>query len=109
MKKLTILGLLFFGFASQADAQEVKVKKTERITLVKSGPSEPVAKKNQTNSLKSDAEQIAGYEAVIKAIDQKEAWIKANPEELKLAQENGWFKEADATRAALKNKIQALK
>lgn len=100
MKKVAILALIFGGFVFNGYSQENN-KKPERIKLYPS---------THTSETKLTPEQeIQECEQHLEALDAKEAWIKENPEELKIANENGWFANADQTRVQLKARIKELK
>lgn len=92
MKKVIILAALFIGVSYTAEAQ----LKTSTATKV------------EKTDTRTNQEKIDGYKYHIKALDQKEAWIRSNPEELKIANEQGWFDMANKTRAELKAQIAQL-
>lgn len=102
MKKIFILATLFVGFSTATTAQVKTEKKPERIRLVKGGES-------GVKETISPADEIKRCESNLKALDQKEAWLKKNPEELKKATEDGWFTDAKKTRAILNARIKELK
>ncbi len=92
MKKVLILVALVLSVSYNANAQQKQTTpvKTEQVD-------------NRT-----DAEKLAGYKDLLKALDTKEAWIRSNPEEVKIANEQGWFENAAKTRKDLKAKIAEI-
>lgn len=100
MKKFTVLVALLIMGGLSSFAQEKK-NSPERIKLVPSS--------HQSQTTKTKAEQIQELEAHLEALDAKEAYIRKSPEETKLAQENGWFANADKQRKEIKQKIEQLK
>ncbi|UKN02504.1 hypothetical protein K6119_03085 [Paracrocinitomix mangrovi] len=100
MKKLFLSVFVVLGASLGAVAQETP-NKPERIKLYPSSHS--------TNNELTPQEEIIKCEQHLEALDQKEAAIKSNPEELKIAQENGWFENAEKTRKELKARIEELK
>ncbi len=110
MKKIITIGIFAFGFSVAVNAQENKEKQPERIKLVKvENTSQNSTNQEPTQKFATPEEEIAWCENQIKALDQKEEWIKNNPEETKIAEENGWFTEAEAQRVSLKARIEKLK
>lgn len=112
MKKIFILAIAFIGLSGVSFAQEKTEKKPERIKLVKNGQSSSVKTNDVKQPVKkelSPAEEISRCEATLKALDQKEAWLRSNPNELEIALENNWFKNANETRATLNARIKELK
>ncbi|MGV6860384.1 MAG: hypothetical protein ACWA41_01355 [Putridiphycobacter sp.] len=91
MKKVLILAALVLSVSYSANAQL-------KNNTVKTQPVD-----NRT-----DAEKIQAYKDHLKALDTKEEWIRSNPEEMKIAQEQGWFENAARTRKELKAKIAEL-
>ncbi|MCB0478033.1 MAG: hypothetical protein KDC84_07715 [Crocinitomicaceae bacterium] len=71
-----------------------------------------VSKKNgvEVNQRLTEAErtELQSKKDLLKALDKKEAWIRSNPEELKLAEESGWFANAEKTRAEVRKRIKEL-
>jgi len=98
---LTVSFLLVVGATSFSQQSSTKVS-SMKVYKMESTPS--TAQKVEMTK----EEEIAYCKGVIEALDQKEAWIRSNPEELKLATENGWFVNADATRASLLARIKEL-
>lgn len=94
------MALIFGGFVFNGYSQENN-KKPERIKLY------PSTHANETKL--TPEQEILECEQHLEALDGKEAWIKENPEELKIANENGWFEKADKTRVELKARIKELK
>jgi hypothetical protein len=91
MKKVILLLAFIAGVAYTADAQ---LKKT----------STPVEKVDN----RSDEDQIRIYKSHLRALDKKEEYLKSNPDELKIANEEGWFLKAAETRKDLLTKIAKL-
>lgn len=109
MKKTTLITLVFFGFSFVSSAQEGNQNGKERITLYKVEQQESSNSRTQSDKkFSTPEEEIAYCNEMLNALDQKEAWIRNNPEELKIAQENGWFEKAEATRKELRERIQKL-
>ena len=94
---LLVIGTTGFGQQNNTQVSPMKVYKMESTVA-------PEQKVEMTKE-----EEIAYCEGVINALDQKEAWIRSNPEELKLATENGWFVNANATREKMGARIIELK
>ena len=92
MKKVIVLAVLFLGVSFASNAQ----LKTNTTTKVE---------KTDTRTVQ---EKIDGLKYNLKALDQKEAWIRSNPEELKIANKEGWFAFADKIRAEIKLQIAEL-
>jgi len=92
MKKVLILVALVLSVSYNANAQQRQTS--------------PV--KTQQVDNRTDAEKLAGYKDLLKALDTKEAWIRSNPEEVKIANEQGWFENAAKTRKELKAKIAEI-
>jgi hypothetical protein len=91
MKKVILLVAFIAGVAYTADAQ-LRTNTT------------PVEKVDN----KSDEEKLSAYKSLLGALDKKEAWIRSNPAETKIANEEGWFTNADATRKDLRAKIALI-
>ena len=107
MKKIITIGILAFGLSSAVNAQE---KKVERMKLYKvENVQQNSISQEPAQKFASPEEEIAWCENQIAALDTKEEWIKGNAEETKMANENGWFVEADATRTILRARIKELK
>lgn len=100
MKKIILTIVVVSSFSSLATAQE-SPSQPERIKLYPSSHS--------NNNQLTPQEEIEKCEQHLVALDKKEEVIRANPEELKIAQENGWFENADKTRKELKARIEELK
>jgi len=91
MNKLIILAAFIFGMSNIAEAQ------------LRTNP-------NATTKVvtEDDKQKLASYKSLLKALDTKEAWIRSNPEELKLATKNGWFVNAEKTRKDVLAKIALI-
>ena len=92
MKKVIILAAFIVGISYSAEAQ------------LKTNNSTQVEKVDH----RTDAEKLVAYKSHLEALDTKEAWIRSNPEELKIAKEQGWFVNADKTRKELKAQIAEI-
>lgn len=63
-------------------------------------------KKSEQKSYESwNKEQCLNH---IKALDQKAEYIKSNPEEYKIAKEQGWFEQAEQTKKELRARIEEI-
>lgn len=95
MKRLFITTLLLGSFVFGYSQQGVTNQKN---------------KSTEVNGRLTDAEkkELQAKKSHLAALDKKEAWIRSNPEELKLAQEQGWFKNAEKTRVELRKRIKEL-
>lgn len=56
----------------------------------------------------SERQELKAKKDLLTSLDKKEQWIRSNPDELKIAQENGWFKKAEQTRAEVRKRIKEL-
>jgi len=92
MKKVLIIAVLLIGVSNSAEAQ------------LKTNPTATTQKVDN----RTDEQKIADYKYHIKALNEKEEWIRNNPEELKIAQEQGWFEFAAKTRKELRAQIAEL-
>ncbi len=92
MKKVFILVALVLSISYSANAQQ---KNTAP------------AKTQQVDN-RTDAEKLKAYKYQLKAFDDKEARIRSNPEEMKIAKEQGWFEAVNKKRAELKAKIAEI-
>lgn len=106
MKKI-ILGFILLstvsiGFGQTEPSKETK---TNRIKVVKGG--EPVNKKETIK--KTPADELKSCEAQLKAVNAKEAHLKADPKRNKEALDNGWYKEAERNKVILTARINELK
>ncbi|WP_070136854.1 hypothetical protein [Crocinitomix algicola] len=106
MKKI-ILGFILLstvsiGFGQTEPSKETK---TNRIKVVKGG--EPVVEKGAEQ--KSPADELKACEAQLKAINAKEAHLKADPKRNKEALDNGWYREAERNKLILSTRIKELK
>jgi len=94
-----ILGAGLIGYAQETTATTSKM----RLYRMESTTTTPVV----TSEL-SKEEEIQNCKNHLDALDKKEAWIRSNPEEMKIATENGWFEDAAATRSKLLTRIKEL-
>jgi hypothetical protein len=92
MKKVIILAAFIVGISYSAEAQ-LKTNNTSKVEKVDD---------------KTDAEKLTAYKDLLKALDTKEAWIRSNPEELKIAKEQGWFVKAENTRKDVQAKVAQI-
>ncbi|MBI3135135.1 MAG: hypothetical protein HYZ14_10725 [Bacteroidetes bacterium] len=93
-----LLGVGMMSFAQQNGTQ-VSPMKIYRMETT----SNPEQKAELTKE-----QEIEQCKNLLNALDVKEAWIRSNPEELKVATESGWFEDAAATRAQLQARIKEL-
>jgi hypothetical protein len=100
MKQIILTTSLFLVMGTAGFAQEQKVS-TMKIYRVEAKTPE------QKTELTKEEELKKCYD-LLEALDVKEAWIRSNPEELKIATESGWFEDAEKTRAELHAKIKEL-
>lgn len=56
----------------------------------------------------AEKQELLAKRNLLTSLDKKEAWIRSNPEEMKIAQENGWFEKAAKTRAEVRKRIKEL-
>lgn len=102
MKKIilisAVVSISFVGFGQQTQngVSTMRIYKMENSTT-------PEEKKQL-----SAEEEIQQCKDLLHALDTKEAWIRSNPEELKIAEETGWFEDAAETRAKLQDRIKEL-
>lgn len=95
MKRLIYTVILFsvvsLGYAQQNGpaTQKTGTEKTGRLT-------------------DAERKELRAKKDLLNALDKKEAWIRSNPDELKKAQETGWFKNAEKTRAEVRKRIKEL-
>ena len=110
MKKIIIsvfaIGFCFVSFSQEAEKVD---KKPERVTIVKGGESVSNPSSSATKKEITPAKELANAENLLNAINKKEVYIRNNPEELKLANENGWFEKTAVTKAKLQKRIKELK
>ncbi|MCG8575219.1 MAG: hypothetical protein MI810_10075 [Flavobacteriales bacterium] len=99
MKKIFVLVVLAAGISTNSWLQEKK-KETKRITVVDT--------RKQPKPAKSTSEELKSCKVQLEALDKKEATIRSNPEQLKVANENGWFKQAEESRKKLNARIKEL-
>jgi hypothetical protein len=100
MKKVALLTLVFVGISFSGISQEKKEVKPERIKLY---PSQ------HQSTIETPEQEITRLEQHLAALDEKEAWIKSNPEELKTATENDWFDQTEKTRKEIRTRLIELK
>lgn len=105
MKKLITSLTLFLSFGFLGYAQETTNPETSNLKMYK---REKPVEKNTENPKLTKEEEIANCKNLLTALDEKEAWLKSNPEELAKATEAGWFEEATITRATLTARIKEL-
>jgi len=91
MNKLIILAAFIFGMSNIAEAQ------------LRTNPNVTTKVVNE-----DDKQKLVSYKSLLEALDTKEAWIRSNPEELKLANKNGWFVNAEKTRKDILAKIALI-
>jgi len=92
MNKAIILAAFIFGMAHTSEAQLRTNSNTSTSKVVS----------------QDDQKKLQAYKSHLQALDTKEAWIRSNPEELALANRNGWFIDADKTRKEIKNAIAII-
>jgi len=83
MNKVIILAAFIFGMSHTSEAQLRTKSNTATTTKVIS---------------EDDKQILINHKYLLDALDSKEAWIRSNPEQLKQANENGWFINANNTR-----------
>lgn len=107
MKKLIALSFIVLGTGALAQSESEKTVERLKIYRTEKGTSSEEVKKEE--KVMTPEEEIEYCEGVILALDQKEEAIRSNPEEFKRATEEGWFKSANETRVAMRNRINELK
>lgn len=100
MKKVAIALVFLMGTGFAASAQEKDQKKPERIKLVKI--------ESDKNNLTPAEQEIQNLQYQLDALDNKEALIRQNPEETRIATEQGWFDKTNATRVQIRARIKEL-
>lgn len=103
---IKIIFLLIMGLVSSHGFSQEGEKKTERIKLVKGGESMPSA---AVKTEKTPEQELKSCENQLEALNKKDAYLRSNPAEMKVAEENGWFKDAALTRTTLEARIKELK
>lgn len=93
---LTVIGIT--GFAQQSGTT-VSPMRIYRMEPAPAPAEKPVLTKE---------EEIKQCNDLLQALATKEAWLRANPEEFKKAEEAGWFEDAAATRAELNARLKEL-
>ncbi len=96
MKRLFITALIFGSFISGAIAQNGVTNTKKNNTEINGRLTE------------AERKELQAKRDLLNALDKKEAWIRSNPEEMKKAQEAGWFKNAEKTRAEVRKRIKQL-
>jgi hypothetical protein len=91
MNKAIILAAFIFGMSYTVDAQ----------LRTNSNPTTKVVNQD-------DKQKLIAYQSLLEALDTKEAWIRSNPEELSMANKNGWFINANNTRKDVLAKIALI-
>ncbi len=92
MKKVIIIAAFIVGVSYTAGAQE------------NTNPTTTVEKVDN----RTDEQKLSAYRSHLEALDTKEEWIRSNPEETQIANEQGWFVKAAKTRKELKASIAAI-
>lgn len=93
---LTVVGISGFAQPTETTVSPMRIYRMEKTTA-------PVEKTELTKE-----QEIQQCKEHLDALDKKEAWLRANPEELKIAQEAGWFEDAAITRARLNARLKEL-
>ncbi len=93
---LTVVGISGFAQPTETTVSPMRIYRMEKTTA-------PVEKTELTKE-----QEIQQCKEHLDALDKKEAWLLANPEELKIAQEAGWFEDAAVTRARLQARLKEL-
>ena len=93
---LTVVGISGFAQPAGTPVSPMRIYRMEKTTA-------PVEKTELTKE-----QEIQQCKEHLDALDKKEAWLLANPEELKIAQEAGWFEDAAVTRARLQARLKEL-
>jgi predicted metal-dependent hydrolase len=91
MNKIIILAAFILGMSHTVDAQ-LRTNSNTTTTVVS----------------EDDKQSLTSLKSLLAALDTKEAWIRSNPEELKIANEQGWFTKAEATRKDVLAKIALI-
>jgi len=109
MKKILLTGLAV-GFCMISFTQEVEKadKKPTRLKLVKGGEPAPSTRTKEIET-QTPQQELKKCEEKLIALKKKEDYIRGNAAELKIANENGWFVDAEKTRAILNKRIAELK
>ena len=102
MKKVAIAVFFLMGTAFVSTAQEKDPQKPQRINKLV---------KIETNQEKINPveQEIKNLEYQLEALDNKEAIIRQDPEETRIATAQGWFEKTEATRAQIRARIDELK
>jgi uncharacterized protein YlxW (UPF0749 family) len=107
MKQLILSTSFLFGIGMMSFAQQngtqvspMKIYKMESTTSTTTAPEQKAELTKE--------QEIEQCQNLLNALDVKEAWIRSNPEELKIATESGWFEDAAVTRAQLHTRIKEL-
>ncbi|MCH2234369.1 MAG: hypothetical protein MK078_08965 [Crocinitomicaceae bacterium] len=107
MKQLFAIAILFIGSASIAQTESGE--KIERMKVYKWENNRTTTNETKEKKEMTKEEEIAYCEGIIKSLDEKEKAIRSNPEELAKATQEGWFVEAEKTRAEMNARIEELK
>lgn len=91
MNKIIILAAFLLGMSNTVEAQ-LRTNSNTTTTAV----------------TEDDKQKLISYKSLLEALDTKEAWIRSNPEELKIANEQGWFTKTEATRKDILEKIALI-
>jgi len=91
-----LLGIGMIGFSQQTESQVSPM-------VIYRMPAESPEKSELTKE-----QEIEQCKNLLNALDTKEAWIRSNPEELKIATESGWFEDAAVTRARVHARLKEL-
>lgn len=102
MKKVAITLVVLLGGSAVSMAQEQNPQTPPRTTKIVK-----IEKQDQgQNTSKED--EIKNLRYQLDALDNKESLIRQNPEETKIATEQGWFEQAENTRAKIRARIKEL-
>ncbi|MBK6525886.1 MAG: hypothetical protein IPG07_10245 [Crocinitomicaceae bacterium] len=93
---LTVVGISGFAQPAATPVSPMRIYRMETT-------SAPVEKTELTKE-----QEIKQCRDHLEALDTKEAWLLANPEELKKAEDAGWFEDAAVTRARLQARLKEL-
>lgn len=104
MKKLFFTLTLFVTSSIISFGQEQNNQQQSPLKIYKMEPSA----NTQTTTTLTKEQEIQACKDHLNALDIKEAYIRSNPEEMKIALETGWFEKAAETRAKLQARIKEL-
>ena len=109
MKKYTlIIALLLFATTAVAQQKNNKSKRITENDLHKIEKKETTSQK-EVKSSNFNTWTIEECKNYLDALDQKEAKIKADPDQMAIAKKEGWFVEAEKNRKQVKARIEELK